>query len=182
MIALSKEPVRRPADNERQVIGWGSSGRIYADDMAERSRVSTVRLALEEIADAQGDVDAFIAQHDEPTRKVPKIAAEIARRLLAAGRTKEAYDAVLSSFSGRQQLYERYFAGDLVRAAGSLYHAFDKEPHVKRIAELLDRFEREADLKEGTAGLQTDSLPTHPRDAVILHKRAMCGCANRPVL
>ncbi len=55
-----------------------------------------------------------------------------------------AYDAVLSSFSGRQQLYERYFAGDLVRAAGGLYHAYDKEPHVKRIAELLDRFEREA--------------------------------------
>lgn len=55
-----------------------------------------------------------------------------------------AYDAVLSSFSGRQQLYERYFAGDLVRAAGGLYRAYDKEPHVRRIAELLDRFEREA--------------------------------------
>jgi 4-hydroxyphenylacetate 3-monooxygenase len=55
-----------------------------------------------------------------------------------------AYDAVLSSFSGRQQLYGRYFADDLVRAAGGLYHAYDKEPHVKRIAELLDRFEREA--------------------------------------
>ena len=94
MIALSKEPVRRPATKERQVIGWGSSGPIYADDLAERSRVSTVRLALKEIADAQGDVDAFIAQHDEPTRKVPKIAAEIARRLLAAGRTKEAWQII----------------------------------------------------------------------------------------
>src|SRR6185312_16113614 len=45
MIALSKEPARKPADKERQVIGWGSSGRIYADDLAERSRVNTVRSA-----------------------------------------------------------------------------------------------------------------------------------------
>jgi len=91
MIALSEEPVRRPADKERQVIGWGSSGPIYADDLAEHSRVSTVQLALKEIADAQGDVDAYVAQYDEQTRKVPKIAAEIARRLLAAGRAKEAW-------------------------------------------------------------------------------------------
>lgn len=34
----------------------------------------------------QGDVDGFIAQHDPKTRKVPEIAAEIAQRLLAAGR------------------------------------------------------------------------------------------------
>ena len=62
--------------------------------MAERSRVSTVRLALTEIADMQGDVDAFIAQYEEKTRKVPKIAAEIARRLLSAGRVEEAWQAI----------------------------------------------------------------------------------------
>jgi hypothetical protein len=47
-----------------------------------------------DIADAEGDVDAFIAQHDQRARKVPKIAAEIARRLLAAGRTDEAWRAL----------------------------------------------------------------------------------------
>jgi hypothetical protein len=62
--------------------------------MAERSRVSTVRLALMEIADALGDVDAFIAQYEPETKKMPKIAAEIARRLLAAGRTQEAWPAI----------------------------------------------------------------------------------------
>jgi hypothetical protein len=35
-------------------------------------------------------VDAFIAQYDPATRKVPKIAAEIAARLLAAGRATDA--------------------------------------------------------------------------------------------
>jgi uncharacterized protein DUF6880 len=62
--------------------------------MAERSRVSTVRLALTEIADALGDVDAFIEQYEEETRKVPKIAAEIARRLLSAGRAEEAWQTI----------------------------------------------------------------------------------------
>ena len=90
MIALSNEPVRRPPEKERRAIGYGSGGPIYEDEMAERSRVSTVRLALMEIADAQGDVDAFIAQYDEKTRRVPKIAAEIGQRLLAAGRAEEA--------------------------------------------------------------------------------------------
>lgn len=90
MIDLSNRPVARPADKDRVTIGWASSGPIYADEIDESSRVSTVRLALQEIADAQGDADAFIAQYDEDLRKVPKIAAEIARRLLAVGRAEEA--------------------------------------------------------------------------------------------
>jgi hypothetical protein len=79
MIDLSNRPTTKPAERDRVKIGWSSSGPMYADEMAERSRVSTVRLALTEIADMQGDVDAFIAQYEEATRKVPKIAAEIGR-------------------------------------------------------------------------------------------------------
>jgi hypothetical protein len=89
-VELSKTPVERPQEGQRKVIGWGAGGPMYEDEIAARSRESTVRLALQEIADAQRDVDAFIAQYDEKTRKVPKIAAEIARRLLAAGRADEA--------------------------------------------------------------------------------------------
>ncbi len=62
--------------------------------MAERSRRITVELALKDIADAQGDVDAYIAQYDEATRRVPKIAADIAQRLIAAGRAQEALDTI----------------------------------------------------------------------------------------
>ena len=94
MIDLSNAPVSKPAAKDRLKIGWSSSGPIYEDEIAERSRVSTVRLALMEIADAQGDVDSFIGQYDEETRRVPKIAAEIARRLLAAGRVDEAWQTI----------------------------------------------------------------------------------------
>ena len=94
MIDLSNRPVMKPAEKDRVKIGWSSSGPIYADEVAERSRVSTVRLALTEIADALGDVDAFIAQYEEKARKVPKIAAQIARRLLSAGRAGEAWQTI----------------------------------------------------------------------------------------
>ncbi|MGO9768660.1 MAG: DUF6880 family protein [Roseiarcus sp.] len=90
MIALSREPVKKLPEKERRKIGWSSAGPIYEDDIANRHQASAIHLALKEIADAQGDVDSFIAQYDRQTRKVPRIAAQIARRLLAAGRTEEA--------------------------------------------------------------------------------------------
>jgi hypothetical protein len=62
--------------------------------MTERLRLSRVRLALQAIADAQGDVDGYIAQYDAAVRKVPNIAAGIARRLLAAGRIDEAWQTL----------------------------------------------------------------------------------------
>ena len=53
-----------------------------------------------------------------------------------------AFDAAVSSFSGRQQLYERYYSGDPVRLAGTLYDIYDKAPHIDRIQALLDDLER----------------------------------------
>ena len=60
------------------------------DKRCERYRLDVASRALRDIADAQGDVDGFIAQYDEETRKLPRIAAEIAQRLLAAGRAEKA--------------------------------------------------------------------------------------------
>jgi hypothetical protein len=93
-VNLAKAPPKRPAGRERKVIDWGTGGPLHADEIAERRRESTIRLALQEIADAQGDVDAFIAQQSEKSRTVPSVASEIARRLLHAGRLKEAWTAI----------------------------------------------------------------------------------------
>ena len=88
--ALAATPVPVPPKGEWQAVGYGSGGATYAHQMEERARQSLVRMALKDIADAMGDVDAFIAQYDPATRKVPKIAADIAARLLAAGRADDA--------------------------------------------------------------------------------------------
>lgn len=86
----AREPLEKPAEHDRQVIGWSSNGPVYEDEIDGNHRELTVRIALQEIADALGDVDAYIAQQPENTRKAPMVAADIARRLLAAGRADEA--------------------------------------------------------------------------------------------
>jgi hypothetical protein len=55
---------------------------------------SVVRSALQDIADAQTDVDAYIALVPVQDRSRPQMGAEIGRRLLAAGRTIEALAAL----------------------------------------------------------------------------------------
>jgi 4-hydroxyphenylacetate 3-monooxygenase len=52
-----------------------------------------------------------------------------------------AFDAAVSSFSGRQQLYERYYSGDPVRLAGTLFTMYDRESYMNRISRLLDDLE-----------------------------------------
>lgn len=96
-IALSKAPAATPPKEQRRVVGWGSGGPFYQDEIEARGRQSAIRLALQDIADAQGDVEAFIGSYDETARKSPRIAVEIARRLLAAGRAQEALAALAAA-------------------------------------------------------------------------------------
>ena len=90
ILALAATPVPIPPKAEWVAVAYGSGGAFYAHQLAERARQSMVQTALQDIADAMGDVDAFIAQYDPATRKVPRIAADIATRLLAAGRAGDA--------------------------------------------------------------------------------------------
>src|SRR5690606_6405944 len=52
-----------------------------------------------------------------------------------------AFDAAVSSFSGRQQLYERFYTGDPVRLAGQLYGLYGKDDYIERIWSMLDTLE-----------------------------------------
>ena len=62
-----------------------------------------------------------------------------------------AFDAAVSSFSGRQQLYERYYSGDPVRLAGALYNLYPKDAPIARIHKMLDELEAKQPLSR-TAG------------------------------
>lgn len=75
---------------EERVRAWGKG----PPEPFSHHREHAVRGALQTIALARGDLDAFIAQYDERARKAPAIAADIARRLLDAGRTEEAWAAI----------------------------------------------------------------------------------------
>jgi hypothetical protein len=196
MIALSNKPVQRPAQEDRQAIGFGSGGPIYADEIAERSRESTVRLALMQIADAQGDVDSFIAQYDARTRKVPKIAAEIAQRLLAVGRAAEAWQTIEATEhrrtgwpdfeweDARIEVLDATGRGDEAQAARwSCFERFFSAPHLraylKRLPDFddIDAEERALDHAEGAKSvLQALSFlvswPALDRAASLVIQRA----------
>jgi hypothetical protein len=62
--------------------------------------------ALQDLADQEGDVDAFLAQESESARKNPQVAAQIGQRLLAAGRAPEAWE-VLQKAKPRQNAPSR---------------------------------------------------------------------------
>jgi hypothetical protein len=85
---------KEPAPNAGRQIGWSSSGPIYESAFRHESQSRTVRYLLQEIADAQGDVDAFTAGYDEAARAQPRIAAAIANRLVEADRAEEALEAL----------------------------------------------------------------------------------------
>lgn len=93
-VAMSREPSDKPPKKDRKVVGWSSAGAIYEDEVYGNHKDLTIRIALQEIADAQGDVDAYIAPQPEKTRKVPMVAADIANRLVAGGRAEEALKAL----------------------------------------------------------------------------------------
>ncbi|PRX11302.1 UNVERIFIED_ORG: hypothetical protein BCL66_102267 [Martelella mediterranea] len=81
-----KEKPRR----EGRIIGIGQNGPIYEDEGYSRHNDLSARIALEKIADAEGDVDAYIALQTEEARHSPMVAADMAERLLKANRAGEA--------------------------------------------------------------------------------------------
>lgn len=90
-LAAWRDHSPKPATGEREIIGFGLKGPLYADDFEARRREHVVREALAAIADAENDVDSFIAQFDPAARRIPGVAATIAERLLAAGRAEDAW-------------------------------------------------------------------------------------------
>lgn len=100
--AWQAEPAATPPARERRVIGWASSGPIHADEIEASHRRHTASFVLQQVADALGDVDGFVEQFDKRARRMPAVAAGIARRLLDAGRLDEAWAAVEAVEAGRR--------------------------------------------------------------------------------
>ncbi len=95
--AMAATPVPIPPRAAWKAVGYGIAGSVYAHQVQDRAKDSMLRMALKELADAMGDVEAFVSQHDNAARRQPQIAAEIAQRLLAANRAEEALAAIDSA-------------------------------------------------------------------------------------
>ena len=186
MTTLSKEPVRKASDGERCTAAHGSESPNHVDAPAERFRASTVRQALTKIADAQGDVDAFIAQYDGQTRKVPNIAAQIARRLLAADRAEEALQTIDTAEHGgdawdwpdfawedaRIEVLDALGRGD--EAQADRWSCFERAvsiPHLRAYLKRLPDFD-DFDAEERALGLCAE--PREPAPGVVIPGVVAC--------
>jgi len=69
--------------------------------MDARYRTYVIEQGLRDVADAQGDVDGYIARFNDEARRAPRIAACIAERLLSADRAEEAWRVLEGADQGR---------------------------------------------------------------------------------
>jgi hypothetical protein len=92
LIAAAKEPPFPSPSKPRPVKRWRKRILAASESLRKRSRADSVRVALLAIADALGDVDAYIALMADAY--VPVTAAQIADRLLKAGRALDALKAL----------------------------------------------------------------------------------------
>jgi len=79
----------------------------------QRNKQSTRSLILADIADVQGDVDAYMARYSAEQLTYGTIAPDVARRLLDAGRDEEAYGIVTRALAAEAGKPFRMFRHDL---------------------------------------------------------------------
>lgn len=123
-----------------------------AEVQAQRRRPApSLRKALQAIADAQGDVEAYAATIPETEARMPSAGAEIATRLLAAGRIEDALAALARSappqgartlLPGVREWEEAYIAaleadGQLDLAQEARWAAFERRLDPERLRAYL---------------------------------------------
>lgn len=99
--AYSEMPAEASHD-DHEALRFLRDLRSDSVDYVSNQKDRLVKMCLQEIAEAQGDTDAYIAQYSERDLARPDIAAEVAQLLLSQGETKEALKTLTDvDLSGR---------------------------------------------------------------------------------
>lgn len=171
-----------------------------AEDRARNERRLTGSIILADVADAQGDVDAYIARYSAEQLTCGTIAPGVARRLLGAGRIDEAFEIVTraravdaaKNFSPSRDELNVVFEDcliamgrteDLERHLLTTFEETLSAPHLRRYLKLLPDFEdieaeeRKLDFAETFPDPETAlafliDWPAHDRAARFVLARA----------
>lgn len=170
------------------------------EQIVQRNRQTTRSIILADIADAQGDVDAYIARYSEEQLTYGTIAPDVTRRLLDVGRVEEAFGIVEraraaedgKSFrmlhDGLDEVYEECLEklGKTAELKDHLWNTFQQNlsgRSLRRYLKLLPDFE-DIDAEEKALGIaeafsDTDvaigflvGWPAHERAARVVLARA----------
>jgi hypothetical protein len=104
--AYGKMPAEEPSDDHEALVflrDLRSDSGNYASDRKDR----LTKMCLQEIAEAQGDNAAYIAQYSKHDLARPDIAAEVARLLLSQGQANEALNTLTSADLTRRAFGQR---------------------------------------------------------------------------
>lgn len=108
-------------------------------DAIRRAKHATASIILADVADAQGDVDAYMARYSAEQLTYATIAPDVARRLLAAGREAEAHGITQRALAREAGAPFRRLSIDLDEAHEECLTALSKLDELK--AHLWSRFE-----------------------------------------
>ena len=140
--ALAERPVTEQELESYQ--SWGLRN-TTPEEMVQNNRKRTSSVILADIADAQGDVDAYMAGYTDEQLTYGTIAPDVCRRLLDAGRIDEAMEIVTRSREAEKGGSFRVFCYDLDEIYG----------------ECLKKLGRTDDLKQHLWGTFTETLSEH---------------------
>jgi len=103
----------RPATAQELARYHGIGLSASPEQSVQRNKQATRSVILADIADAQGDVDAYIARYSAEQLTYGTIAPDVARRLLDAGRIEEAFGIVTRARAAEAGKPFRMFRHDL---------------------------------------------------------------------
>ena len=124
LMAAGKEPEVRKAVRTRKISRWRRQ-KLERSTVARRSRAQVLHQAQLDIADALGDVDAYMALQSD--LRVPATAARVAERLLTAGRAAEALALLDNVKTGLREARPREWTLARIEALETLGHGEDAQ-------------------------------------------------------
>lgn len=124
LLAAAKEPEARKITRTRKISRWRRQ-KLERSTIARRSRAQILHQAQLDIADALGDVEAYMALQSD--LRVPATAAKVAERLLAAGRAAEALALLDNVRSGLREVRPREWTLARIQALEILGHKADAQ-------------------------------------------------------
>lgn len=127
-----------PDDHEVQKYrGYGFLS--SAEEMVMSNKQITSSIILADVADAQGDVDAYMARYSAEQLTFGTIAPDVARRLLSAGRLGEAFDIISRARAAEDERSSTTLFSDLDEIYEECLEKQGRTDDLK--AHLRDRFE-----------------------------------------
>lgn len=120
--------------SEAEIEAYNRFG--YLSDPKEalaRSKESTRKIILSDVADAQGDVDAYMALYTPEQLTLHTIAPKVVRRLIDAGRVEEGYDLVLKAKAEVAHEGRRYVNYDLDKVYEECLISLDRKEDLKAL-------------------------------------------------